>query len=172
MVALWTRRLLTALVAIVMFAMMILTTADVAGRALFNAPIRGNFEIITFLLAILVFASLPLITWDESHITVGLFERWIAGGVRRILRSVLSAASTLIVGAITYRMWIQAELMAEGQHITGLLEWPIAPIAYVMSALSALTTVILALLTWQKILGRDGDASAPPGAQRGTAGAE
>ena len=158
-VVLWTRRALTALISAVMFAMMALTTADVAGRAIFNMPVKGGFEIITFLLAILVFASFPLITWDEKHITVSLFERWIGGTFERVLGSVVAAVSTFVVAMITYRMWIQGDLMAEGQHITGFLEWPIAPIAYAMAALSGLTTVILATITWQKLTGR---AGAPP----------
>jgi TRAP-type C4-dicarboxylate transport system permease small subunit len=157
-----TRFVLTALVTVVMFAMMMLVTADVAGRALFNAPVRGSFEVLTFLLAILVFASLPLVTWDEKHITVSLFDRWIPTPARRALDVALSVLSTLVVAVITYRMWIQGQLMAEGQHITGLLEWPIAPVAFVMSALSGLTTLILIVLTWHKITGH-----APAAADRG-----
>lgn len=152
-IARWTRLALTALVSIVMFAMMMLTTADVAGRYFFNTPIKGSFEIVTFLLAILVFSSLPLISWDQKHITVNLFEHWIPPSVHRWLGILLSIVSTLVVAGITERMWVHGNLMAEGQHITGFLEWPIAPIAYYMSALSALTTIVMAVLTWQKITG-------------------
>jgi hypothetical protein len=50
--------------------------------------------------------------------------------------------------------------MAEGQHVTGFLEWPIAPVAYFMSLLSGLTTVILAVITLRK-LGAGGAAPRP-----------
>lgn len=163
----WLYRALTVLVAIVMFAMMSLTTLDVAGRALFSRPIKGAFEINTFLLAILIFSSLPLITWDDKHISVSLFEQWIPAPVRWALSVLLSALSTAVVAGITHRMWIQGRLMAEGQHITGFLEWPIAPIAYFMSVLSGLTTVILIVLTWHKLTGRQGRY-----AGRGGAGTE
>ena len=79
--------------------------------------------------------------------------------MQRILGIVLSATSTFVVAGITERMWIQGNLMAEGQHITGFLEWPIAPIAYFMAVLSGLTTVILLIITWNKIVGR-GEAHA------------
>ncbi|HEY7457661.1 MAG TPA: TRAP transporter small permease [Xanthobacteraceae bacterium] len=144
---------LTALVALVMFAMMMLTTIDVAGRFLLNAPVKGSDELVSFLLATLIFASLPLITWDERHITVRLFDRWIIGRLHRVLDVLLSATSTIVLAVVTYRMWIQGVLMSEGQHITGALEWPIAPIAYLMSVLSGLTTLILVGLTWQKSVG-------------------
>ena len=159
-VALWTRLALTALVSAVMFAMMMLTTADVTGRYLFNSPVPGSFEIVQFLLAIVIFSALPLITWDEKHITVNLLERFIPEIARRWLDAFLSLVSTVVVAVVTERMWIQGDLMAEGQHITGFLEWPIAPIAYFMSVMSALATILLALLTWQKFTG---SAAAPSG---------
>jgi TRAP-type C4-dicarboxylate transport system permease small subunit len=152
----WTRNALAALVCLAMFSMMMLTTADVAGRALLNAPIKGSFEVVTFLLAILVFSSLPLITWDEGHISVNLFENWFPPGLRRLLDAFWSVVGTIVVGGITWRMWIQGNLMAEGPHVTGFLEWPIAPIAYFASVLSGLTTLILAALTWQKLSGSRG----------------
>lgn len=170
LVARWTRRVLTALISVTVFAMMALTTADVIARALFNAPMKGNFEIVTFLLAILIFASLPLVTWDEGHITVNLFDRWIPRPAKWVLDVVLSAVSTFVVAGITYRLWIQGNLMAEGQHITGFLEWPIAPIAYFTSVLSGLTTIVLVVITWQKIVrpGRPlSDTSVPYGNDRG-----
>lgn len=154
-VARWTRWVLTALVSTVMFSMMVLTTADVVGRALFDTPIKGSAEIISFMLAIVVFGSLPLVTWDEQHITVNLFERWIGRSVQRALAFLLSAVSTAVVAAIAYRMWTQASLMAEGQHITGALEWPIAPIAYFMSVLSGFTALILLVITWRKMIGAE-----------------
>jgi TRAP-type C4-dicarboxylate transport system permease small subunit len=166
------RHALTGVVAVVMFAMMMLTTVDVAARALLNMPVRGSYEIVTFLLAILVFASLPLVTWDEKHITVSLFDRWMQQRVRHLLDVLFSALSAVIVGVITWRLWVQGRLMAEGQHVTGLLEWPIAPIAYFMSVLSALTTLILILLTWRKVVGRGAPSTRGLDGGRETAGIE
>jgi hypothetical protein len=57
------------------------------------------------------------------------------------------------MAVITYRMWVQASLMADGQHITGALEWPIAPVVYFMCAMCALTTIILAFLVGRKLFG-------------------
>jgi len=163
----WLLGALTALVAITMFAMMMLTTIDVGGRALINKPIKGSDELVSFMLAILVFASLPLVTWDEKHISVNLFDRWIPAAVRRPLVVLLSAVSAVVMIGVAWRMWIQGRLMWEGQHITGALEWPIAPIAFVMSALSAVTAAMLIVIAWRKLrgLGRppDGDGNAGAG---------
>jgi TRAP-type C4-dicarboxylate transport system permease small subunit len=153
----WTRIVLTAFVSLVMFAMMMLTTADVVGRA-FNKPIKGSFEIVTFMLAILIFCALPLISWDEKHIKVNLFDHWIPAPILRALHLLWVVIMTAVMAAITWRMWIQADLMWAGKHVTGFLEWPIAPIVYVMSALSGFTTIVFVMLVWQKIFRRP----APP----------
>lgn len=151
----WLRGALTALVSLVMFAMMMVITIDVTGRAFFNFPIKGSDEIVSFLLVALIFGSLPLVTWDQHHITVTLFGRWIHGWLERALSVAIAAVCTIIVAVIAYRMWIQADLMAEGQHQTGALQWPIAPIVYTASLLSALAAAVLAMLTWQKLIGRE-----------------
>lgn len=151
----WLRGALTALVSVVMFAMMMVITIDVAGRASINFPIKGSDEIVSFLLVVLIFGSLPLVTWDQHHITVTLFGRWIHGWLQRVLSVAIAAVCTVIVALIAYRMWIQADLMAEGLHQTGALQWPIAPIVYAASVLSALAAAILAMLTWQKLIGRE-----------------
>ena len=153
-VARWTRNVLTALVSIVMFSMMILTTADVAGRAIFSKPIKGSFEVVTFMLAILIFCALPLITWDEKHIKVNLFDHWIPAPILRALNVLWAIIMTVVMAVITYRMLIQGNLMWTGKHVTGFLEWPIAPIVYVMCVLSGFTTVIFAVLVWQKLFQR------------------
>jgi TRAP-type C4-dicarboxylate transport system permease small subunit len=150
----WTRNALTGLVCVVMFAMMMVIVVDVAGRALFRLPVKGSDELVAFLLALLIFSALPLVTWDREHITVMLFDRWIRGGVARVLNALLSATSTLVVAFIAYRMWIQADLMREGQHLTGALQWPIAPVVYISSVLSGFAAAILAFLTWQDVSGR------------------
>jgi len=154
----WVRGALTGLVALVMFAMMMLTTVDVVGRA-FSKPIKGGFEIVTFMLAILVFCSLPLITWDEKHIRVNLFDQWIPAPILRGLNVFWVMLMTIMMAIIAYRMWIQANLMAAGQHITGALEWPIAPTVYFLSVMCCLTTIILAFLSWQRLFRRQAPAA-------------
>ena len=156
-IARWTRDALTVLVSIVMFSMMILTTVDVVGRA-FGKPIKGSFEIVTFMLAILIFCALPLISWDEKHIKVNLFDHWIPAPILRTLNVLWAIVMTAVMAVITWRMWIQANLMWQGQHVTGFLEWPIAPIVYVMCVLSGVTTIIFAVLVRRKIFRR----AAPP----------
>ena len=61
---------LLSISAFVMFVMMALTFIDVLGRYIFAAPLPGAFEMIQFLMPFLIFAVLPILTKEDSHITV------------------------------------------------------------------------------------------------------
>ena len=65
---------LGALAALVLFAMMTLTCADVIGRYFFSQPIFGGFELTEMLLAAMIFLGLPLVTLRNEHITVDVLD--------------------------------------------------------------------------------------------------
>lgn len=155
------RRALSAVMAALIFAMMGLTTVDVGARYLFAAPLPGGFEIMQFMMALLIFSALPLVTWNDGHIVVSIFEGWFRGRIRYVHRTFVLMVSAGAVGLISWRMWRQGDVLAEGQQITGFLEWPIAPLAYVMSGLGAVTLVILLIMIWQHLRGGTASAARP-----------
>ena len=164
--ALPVRRLLGWMVALALAFMMVLTVVDVAGRFLFNRPVPGSFEVMEFCLAIVVFSALPLVTWDRRHITVSLFDPFFRGAGYRAQQALIQAASLIAMGIVCWRMWDQGDRLDRTQAITGYLEWPVAPIAYFMSVLAGLSTLLIAMLLWRAVAGRaypawddyDGDA--------------
>jgi len=140
---------LRGLIAFVVFAMMTLTFVDVFFRYLFSAPIPGGFEIIQFLLAILIFTALPLVTSDEGHIVVSVFERFFTGrrGVVQRFAVQITCIGALIL--IAFLMWRQADTLQSSKQITGFLEWPIYPVAYVMCALSLIAAGLQIAMLWR-----------------------
>ena len=70
----WLRRVLGAIVALVLCVIMGLTFCDVFMRYWFAAPIRGASEIVRFAMAILIFSAFPLVTLSQQHITVNLLQ--------------------------------------------------------------------------------------------------
>ena len=59
---------------IALFGMMMLGTADVAGRYLFNRPITGTLEIFEILLPILILLSLADTQSNDGHLTAGVID--------------------------------------------------------------------------------------------------
>ncbi|MDE0334630.1 MAG: TRAP transporter small permease [Defluviicoccus sp.] len=152
--ALPVRRLLGWMVAVALAFMMVLTAVDVTGRFAFDSPIPGSFEVMEFCLAIVVFSALPLVTWDRRHITVSLFDSLFRGAGYRVQQCLVQGASLLAMGIVCWRMWDQGERLERTQAITGYLEWPVAPIAYFMSVLAGLSTLLILMLLWRALAGR------------------
>ena len=139
---LW-RLLLGIVVTADLMLMMVLTFIDVVGRYIFNSPLPGAKELTEVLLALLVFASAPLITADRTHITTALFESVLSRGVLRRRNSVLALLGALVCGVLAWRLWLQAGLAATVSTGTPLLGLPVAPVVYFMSVASAVCTLIL-----------------------------
>lgn len=145
---------LRGLIAVVVFAMMALIFVDVFLRYLFSAPIPGGFEVVQFMLAILIFMALPLVTWAEGHIVVSIFEGFFVGrrGVVQRLFVMLASIGSLLL--IAYLMWRQAESLHASRQVTGFLEWRIFPVAYVMCGLTLIAVCIQVAMLWHFLRSR------------------
>ncbi|NLP63317.1 TRAP transporter small permease [Paraburkholderia sacchari] len=143
----WLKRVLGALVALVLLSIMGLTFCDVFMRYWFSAPIRGASEIVRFAMAILIFSAFPLVTLSQQHITVNLlhgrFGRF--GGWLQHLFVLL--VSLIAVGIMTWQLASDGADLARNRITTTVLEWPLAPLSYYMSALSGVTLIVLLALT-------------------------
>jgi TRAP-type C4-dicarboxylate transport system permease small subunit len=150
----WLDRCLYAVIAVVLFAMMALTAVDVVGRYLLGAPVPGSYEISQFLLAFLIFAALPVVTRDGSHITVSLFESAFSSVAKRLQRLFVLATSAVALAAMSWQLWSLAGRLDRGNAATGYLEWRIAPVAYAMCALSVVALLVIGGLLWREAHGR------------------
>ena len=136
-------RALTGFAALMMFAMMALTFADVVGRYLFNAPIGATFEVIELMMGLLIFSALPLITREEGHITVSLFERFFRGRLQWFQQLFVLLFSSFAVAFLTSRMWSEMLVMRRDQDLGEYIDWELWPFIGVLCALSVISFVIL-----------------------------
>lgn len=134
---------LKAIMAIFLFVMMALTAADVVGRYLLDAPISGAFEVVQYLMAVMVFAALPVTTAADSHLTVSLIPPTSPGVVGRLHRIVIRLFSAVALLLIAWRMAEQARILDNSQQVSGYLQLPLAPIAAIMAAFATLAFAII-----------------------------
>ena len=76
--------LLGAAASTILMAMMLLTVVDVVARYVFNRPLRGAFEVTELLLAVLIFAGLPLVSHANEHVTMDFIDRLLARRSREL----------------------------------------------------------------------------------------
>lgn len=155
-------RMLEALMAAFLLAMALITGADVIGRYFLNSPIPGGYEIVQYLMAMSVFAALPLATRADGHLTIGLFTDRLHGRAQRVHRIVVLIVSGLTLAFLAWRMGEQAAVLARRQMSSGSLGIPLAPIAWVMTGLAWLSVAVSVALIIQALTGRP-----PPVTRRG-----
>ena len=97
----WVAFLLELAAAVLLFLLMLLTCVDVVGRYFFNNPLVGATELTEIALSLIIFATIPVITWRHGHIVVDILDRFLSPTTHRILAwfsTALIAISLYFVG--------------------------------------------------------------------------
>lgn len=139
----WPYRFFAWLVSFDLFALMVLVSVDVVGRYLFGAPVSAGYELVQVMMGVLVFASLPLICERNDHIALGLVDHWFKGWLNTVRLFVVNLTSTAVLAFMTWRMWVNSGKLAQHGDTTAVLDIPLAPVGYFMTALCALSVLVL-----------------------------
>ena len=131
-----------AIAVLALLAMMTLVFADVIGRYLFAAPIAGAYQLSSTFMVILLFAGLPVVTSQESHLTVGFTDNMFHGRGKYIQRSAVNSLSGLIMAVVCWRLWEQAGYFTTYPELLEIVDIPISVFCYFMSVMTGLTMVI------------------------------
>lgn len=114
----------TWIAAFFLFALMVMTFADVILRSAANNPIESATELTRLFMAIIVFASLPMVSWKGSHIVVDLFDPVFS----RRMAHFRDIAIDLICGAALLwpakRVWDLAERARSYGDVTEYIGFP------------------------------------------------
>lgn len=140
---------LAAIAALCLCAMMALTFIGVIARYFLDRPIAGDSEIQGFLLGLIIFSALPLVTSAERHIAVHSFAGLLRGRAALIQRGFVRLVTALGLGFIAYLLFLQGKALAEDGSTSSFLDIPEAPFAYFFAALALLAALMAAALVCQ-----------------------
>jgi len=138
----WLDRALGLAAAVLLFCLMMLTTADVIGRYIFNWPLRGAFEVTELLLLTLIFAGLPLASRADEHVTLDFIDRPLTEAGRLLLRRAVDLICGLLFLGLAYRVWIRADKIAAYGDTTDVLRISVSPFVYFMAIMIAITGIV------------------------------
>lgn len=132
----------------ILFALMLCTFLDVAGRFFFNRPLPGALEFTEIMMGGLIFSILPLVTARREHITVDILDlSW--SGLDAVQSFVINVASAVMLALLGWRLWLQALDMAAYDAMSPFLGLPMAPVAGFMSIMIGVTVVVLLILAFR-----------------------
>jgi len=130
------------LAGIVLFVIMLITVVDVIGRYLLNAPLPGGFEITQLLMAALIYAGLPSVSRQESHVTIDILDGVTPSWLVRPRLVVVNTVCAIVLGTVSWQLWLYADKIKAYGDVTEYLLIPRAPIIYYMSVLSGIGAVV------------------------------
>ncbi|WP_185961189.1 TRAP transporter small permease [Telmatospirillum sp. J64-1] len=130
--------------ALLLFGMSAMTTADVIGRRFLGLPVPGSYELTSLMLAALIFIGLPLTTERDEHVVVDILDHLLPPSVLRVSSALMTLLSSLVLGVLSWQLWLRAgKLVADGAY-TDQLRIPIAPVGYIAAFCCFLSALILA----------------------------
>jgi TRAP-type C4-dicarboxylate transport system permease small subunit len=137
--------LVETIVAIMVIAMVALTFADVIGRRIFGAPIYGANDITEHLMALIVFAGLPIVTARGLHLSVDLFCKFLDHPTMRWWKMMTEISVGVILAVVAWVFFNHAENAQTIREVSQALNVPRAPL-YVYMAYSAALSSVLAFV--------------------------
>ncbi len=135
---------------LVVLGLVLLINTDVIARNAFNAPFRGTYEAVQFLMVMIVFLQLPdvvrvnRLTRSDGFLAVLADRRPV---VARFFARLIDTVSAIFMGLIAYAMWpelIRAWVENTYFGTPGIFTAPHWPIKLVIVFAAALTALIFA----------------------------
>lgn len=131
------------LAATALFALMTMTFLDVLMRSLMNNPIEAATEMTRFLMAIIVFSSLPIVSWKGAHIVVDLMDPLFSRPMAHLRDIVIDLVSGIVLVWPAIRVWQLAERSRSYGDVTEYLEFPQFYIGWFIAAFTLVTAAVL-----------------------------
>lgn len=143
------RRGVETIMALFLLAMVGLTFADVIGRRLFEAPIYGANDMTEHLMALVVFAELPLVTASGAHLTIDLFDGLISRPAMAWWRACIALLVAVVLAGIAWLFLMHGLNAGRISEVSQALRVPRGPLYFFMSLstlLAALSALAIALI--------------------------
>jgi TRAP-type C4-dicarboxylate transport system permease small subunit len=142
---------MTAVAALCLFTMALVTGADVVGRGALNAPLFGSEEIVSILAVLAVGLSLPYAHSQDSHIGVEALYQRLPRSTRRFLRFSTGLAAAALFGVTAWRMVLYGFSMRASGMVSMNLALPVYWVVWVLGGCFVVFAVRLAQTALQSL---------------------
>ena len=135
------QRVVGMVLVVALSIMVVLTFVDVIGRRLFNQPVFGATDITEHLMAVIIFAGLPLLTAQRGHLSIDLFDKWLLLPGLRWWHKLVDVLIAAVLGVVAWRYFLSIEEAFAIQEVSPALTIPRAWAYTFMAATSAIAAV-------------------------------
>ena len=126
---------------VILAMMALLITTDVVLRYFFNRPIKGSYELVEFMMILLVFLGLAYTQTKKGHISITLFTGKLSPAQLAVIQTATYLLCLCLFSIITWRAVVQAEIFRIANDASGVLLIPKYPFMWVVFIGSGLLTL-------------------------------
>lgn len=145
------QNLFASVAALGLFAMMVLTFADVIGRKFFNQSLTGAVELTEIFMMVMIYFSLPLASIHGEHIVFDLLDRMLSSSLLKWQRALSHLLTSVIFGGAAWVVSTRAVRTMEFGDETATLNIKLGPFHYMIAVLLALTALAHLWLCWRDL---------------------
>lgn len=134
--------LLRLVVFISLCSMVLVAVVDAVGRYFFSRPITGSTELVELLMIMVIFGSLPLVTYGRAHIKVDFIPLNLQKAAGRLYQSAIELVCAALNFLLVYATWGKVESLLDYGDTTQMLSIPLAPFVVVIMVMLAVNGLI------------------------------
>lgn len=139
----WASRVLNVIGTVVVMSMMCLIVVDVILRNTINKPVQGSFEIVEFMMAVLVFCFFANGQMEKGNVSVEMFVRNLSPKVRRLLNIFNYFLASGFFTLVTIQMFRESYAIYSRYDVSPSLHIPEYPFFFAASVGAMFLTLIL-----------------------------
>lgn len=128
-----------------LIAIMVVVSAGVVMRYVFNTPLLGINEVIQLAAVALVMSSLPYCTAKGEHVAVDVFDAMLGRWGRYVGDLLSRAISATVLGLLCHRAALKSLDALEWGDATNMLRMPIWPFYAIIAAGAGLCALVFVL---------------------------
>ncbi len=141
---------------IVIFALMLMTVADVVGRKLAGAvplaaPVRGSYELTEFALIIIIFCSVGYTQLRRGHISINIITSRLSARAQAIMNATTTLMGVVLFAFVAWQSIVYAGRLYDGGNVSAVLLIPQYPFAIIV-AVGSIIFCISMLFTFMEFL--------------------
>ena len=114
-------------------AMMLLTSADVFMRYLFNHPITGTYDVVGLLGALLAAFAMPYTMMKKGHVAVEILVQSLSRGKQLIIETFTHLLGISLFLVLVWQAILLSRDMKAAGEVTPTVHLPFYPILYCMA---------------------------------------
>lgn len=134
--------LLNQIAGFFLLATMVLTGLDVGMRYFMNNPISGSFEMVQYMMPMMVTFGMAQCALKERHVQVDMVTSLLPDWIQRLLKSLTHLFMCIMFLLIAWQSFVKGTDMYSSGQYTEVLYMPIYPFVYAVALSCAALSLV------------------------------